>query len=62
MPSADPKDLPSPAITNALADHQPGEGSSPISEAEGNAGELHQDVPEDADHDAAQAHLTDNFG
>ena len=62
MPAPDTKDLPSPAISNGLADHQPGEGSSPISEAEGNAGELHQDVPEDADHDAAQAHLTDNFG
>ena len=62
MPAPDTKDLPSPATANGLADHQPGKGSSPISETEGNAGELHQDVPADADHDAAQTHLTDNFG
>ncbi|MFN3627565.1 MAG: catalase, partial [Parvibaculum sp.] len=62
MPAPDTKDLPSPATANGLADHQPGKGSSPISETEGNAGELHQDVPADADHDAAQSHLTDNFG
>ena len=62
MSAPDAKDLPSPATHNALADHQPGAGASPISEAEGNAGELHQNVPAEADHSAGQAHLTDNFG
>lgn len=62
MSAPDAKDLPSPATHNALADHQPGAGALPISEAEGNAGELHQNVPAAADHSAGQAHLTDNFG
>ncbi|WP_301750880.1 catalase [uncultured Erythrobacter sp.] len=52
----------SPATSNALREHQPGRGSAAFAQIEGNAGELHQDIPSDGDHGASQAHLTDNHG
>lgn len=52
----------SPATNNALREHQPGSGSATFAQNEGNAGELHQDIPSDGDHDASRAHLTDNHG
>jgi catalase len=52
----------SPATNNALREHQPGSGSAAFAQTEGNAGELHQDIPSDGDHSASQAHLTDNHG
>ena len=52
----------SPATNNALREHQPGSGSAAFAQNEGNAGERHQDIPSDGDHDASRAHLTDNHG
>lgn len=49
----------SPALDNALRDHQPGAGQTDEATALGNAGEIHQEAA--AENDAA-AFLTDNFG
>ena len=57
-----PKQPGSPALDNALHDHVPGQGTAPMQDDLGNAGELHQDVARDADHGNGIAHLTDNFG
>lgn len=62
MPNSDAASLCSPATSHAFADHQPGEGSAPMFESEGNAGELHQEIQADAEHSAGPFHLTDNFG
>ncbi|KHS45039.1 catalase [Novosphingobium subterraneum] len=49
----------SPALDNALADHQPGAGQGAYATQTGNAGETHQDAAAGAD---GAAYLTDNFG
>lgn len=49
----------SPALDNALADHQPGDGQAPYATQEGNGGETHQDAGAKGD---PAAFLTDNFG
>ena len=52
----------SPGLTNSLHDHAPGSGQIEPQLNIGNGGELHQNVPADADHGDGTAHLTDNFG
>ncbi|MBF0678227.1 MAG: catalase [Devosia sp.] len=49
----------SPSTNNALHHHTPGSGQNPPDPKLGNAGELQQQAPGDAD---ASAYLTDNFG
>lgn len=49
----------SPALDNALADHQPGAGQGAYETHPGNAGETHQDASGKAE---PAAFLTDNFG
>ncbi|NKJ44649.1 catalase [Novosphingobium sp. SG720] len=48
----------SPALDNALRDHQPGAGQADYATEPGNAGETHQDVQQGE----PGAYLTDNFG
>lgn len=55
----DTKTQHSPALDNALADHQPGAGQGAYETHTGNAGETHQDAAGKPD---ASAFLTDNFG
>ncbi|HWK35924.1 catalase [Sphingomonas sp.] len=57
-----PKSDSSPSLTNALGHHAPGAGRPDPAPRIGAGGELHQDVPADADHGDGTAHLTDNFG
>lgn len=51
-----------PSLNNSLHTVQPGQGATPIEDAFGNAGELHQGIGRDGDHSDGVAHLTDNFG
>ncbi|NLR71380.1 catalase [Novosphingobium sp. ERN07] len=48
-----------PALENALADHQPGSGNAAYGTTKGNAGETKQNAGTEAD---GAAFLTDNFG
>ncbi|WP_083949110.1 catalase [Sphingobium cloacae] len=57
-----PKPENSPALANSLHDHAPGAGSPASDAVVGAGGELHQNVPAEADHSDGTAHLTDNFG
>jgi catalase len=52
----------SPSRTNALHHHAPGSGQSSPETSLGIGGELHQNIPADADHEDGISHLTDNFG
>jgi catalase len=52
----------SPSRVNSLPSTVPGQGKAPIKTNVGRGGELHQDIPSDADHEDAVTHLTDNFG
>lgn len=58
QPKHSPTASHSPALDNALHDHQPGAGQAAYAENLGNAGETHQDAGDAA----PQGHLTDNFG
>jgi catalase len=57
-----PESIASPSLTNSLHHHSPGAGTPNAETAIGAGGELHQDVPAEADHRDGTAHLTDNFG
>lgn len=59
-PKQPPAAVSSPAMDNALHDHQPGEGAFDYQIGEGVGGETHQDTKPDAAN--PQAVLTDNFG
>jgi len=59
---ADRKPTSSPSLANALHHHAPGSGVPAPAMNIGAGGELHQDVPPEADHGDGTAHLTDNFG
>ncbi|OHT18552.1 catalase [Edaphosphingomonas haloaromaticamans] len=52
----------SPSRTNSLHHHAPGSGQPSPESALGAGGELHQNIPHDADHEDGISHLTDNFG
>src|SRR5690606_3546371 len=51
-----------PSKANALHHHAPGSGSIAPTPVTGAGGELHQNIPAQADHADGTAHLTDNFG
>jgi catalase len=56
------RDQNTPSIENSLRDHAPGFGRLKTKHETGNGGELHQNVPSEANHTDGVAHLTDNFG
>lgn len=60
--NSNPRAAESPANTHALRQHAPGSGRCPVHDQLGAAGELHQEVKHDADHNDGLTHLTDNFG
>ena len=50
------------AKSPASADRKPAPSNTPIVTLEGKGGETHQQIPENGDHAAGEAHLTTNHG